>query len=193
MSPATEVFNEGLYATLAQVIPVVFILLAVDLRLFTRGEDRDESISSAYYLTLVVVGLVVSEAIALFSLDRRESPPDLGVFIIWMSLGFAGGHVLGHHMGPRVKALTSTSWSRAYLRFVIGVILVLTLLATAGVVAALTIYLVAALAMFGGYIAANAVEDFSAVPWRRIFRRSGGEATHDQHPDPTAADESSKE
>jgi hypothetical protein len=70
-----EVFNSGYWSTIAQVLPVLFILLTVEYRMFHERET--ESLDTSMFLLTMLTGLAFGEVIALTALQEQREPHEL--------------------------------------------------------------------------------------------------------------------
>jgi hypothetical protein len=100
---AAETYNAALYATLAQVLPVLFILLAIELRFF-RDPDHEDPLVAAGAIAVFLL-LVGGEYVAITSLAEQEDPSRMGVATIGGALGITGVALAVGFLRPHIKLL----------------------------------------------------------------------------------------
>jgi hypothetical protein len=80
MSASTQRFDPTFYATIAQVIPLLFVLLFVELGVVRRGE-RIPARAAPFMLSVLVL-LVGGEAVALYAVREGQDPGPAGEAVV---------------------------------------------------------------------------------------------------------------
>lgn len=83
----TTEFNPDYYASMAQVLPVLFLALVFEYRIF--HERRDEPPALSLWLLTVTTLLLGGEVVVLTALHDQEKPDELLDLVPVMALGAA--------------------------------------------------------------------------------------------------------
>jgi hypothetical protein len=141
-----EEFDPTFYATVAQIIPVIFVVLAIELRWFRPAVD--ETPQSALFRLTLIVSLGVSELFCVTTLHADRAPADIVDAVIIVTLGLTGIAAIGPFLRAPIASLRRRRVTRALL-IVLGYGgLILIVIATVGVIPPNTAIAAIAIAVF---------------------------------------------
>jgi peptidoglycan/LPS O-acetylase OafA/YrhL len=99
-------FDPAFYSTTAQVVPVLFVLLAIELRMFSRRENAPkETPTRALFLLTIAILLAASELFSLAALHDRKQPARIVDAVIFIGFGLSGAAAVGPFIMARAEGL----------------------------------------------------------------------------------------
>ncbi len=190
LRPFVHPYDPTFPATVAVVIPVVFVLIAVDLGLL----DKHWGPRASGVLLMVVVLLLCAEALCLYAIHDRRPLSNVDQAVVALAFYMAGGLIFLRVAAPLIVSVEKTRPGRLVLRMYPLLALALLAVVALNVISGQTMIVILGVAAFVlAWLLPQWANDLRALrsSWRELVDKGDGTRDDTAPATPSTSDQTS--